>query len=74
MSRLSTRSAPRNRLLALRMRDGHRWTLTYRERAWDVAVEEARRRSFFSSLVYAVTMMGAWRSRPGLPGLPGERP
>ena len=48
---------PRNRLTRMRMRDGKRWTLIYRERAWDVAVEEARTRSFLSSLYVAVTMM-----------------
>jgi hypothetical protein len=43
-----------NRMLMMRMRDGQRWTLAYRERAWEVACEEARRRRFFASLFYFV--------------------
>lgn len=48
---------PRNRLSRMRMRDGERWALVYRERAWEVAVEEARTRSFLHSLYFAVGMM-----------------
>jgi hypothetical protein len=39
----------------MRLRDGKRWTLMYRERAWDVALDEARSRSWLGSLFFAVT-------------------
>ena len=48
---------PRNRLTRMRLRDGKRWTLAYRERAWSVALDEARSRSWLGSLFFAVTMM-----------------
>ena len=44
-----------NRLRDARMRDGRRWVKVYRERAWNVALQEARTRSFFGSLMFAVT-------------------
>lgn len=44
-----------NRLLASRMKDGRRWVKVYRERAWEVAVKEARRRSFLSAFLFMVT-------------------
>jgi hypothetical protein len=44
---------PRNRLRAMRMKDGKRWTLIYRERAWQTALEEARTRSFLGAVYYA---------------------
>ena len=66
MSRLVAR-APRNRVLAARMRDDKRWVYAYREAAWDAAVEEARHRSFFSSIVYAAAaLLGSWGGRPML--------
>jgi hypothetical protein len=46
---------PRNRMRDLRMRDGARWTLVYREKAWEQAIAEARRRSFLSNLYYAIS-------------------
>jgi hypothetical protein len=52
-----------NRLLAARMRlgcDGR--VRAYRERAWAMAIKEARERSFFSSVLFAasqwVTLLG----------------
>jgi hypothetical protein len=51
-----------NRLLAMRMRDSRRWTLSYRDRAWKVAVNEARRRSFLSTIIFAV-MHTHWLGR-----------
>ena len=54
---MTSSHAPRNRMRALRMRDGHRWVKVYRQRAWDAAVEEARTRSFLSHLLFAVTHM-----------------
>lgn len=44
-----------NRLVAARMRDGRRWVTTYRKRACEVAIEEAERRSFLSSFLFAVS-------------------
>ncbi len=50
---------PRSRLSTMRMRDNKRFTLTYWEKAWEAALEEARTRSFLGALYYAV--LGASR-------------
>jgi hypothetical protein len=46
-----------NRMFAMRMRDGRRWVNAYREKAWVAAVEDARRRSWLSTMIYAATVM-----------------
>lgn len=53
-TRMHSSHMPRNRMRDMRMRDGQRWVNVYREEAWDVAVEEARRRSVLGHLYYAI--------------------
>lgn len=46
-----------NRLRSMRMRDSKRWTLHYRDAAWNLAVREARQRSFLGSILFAMSNM-----------------
>lgn len=46
-----------NAMTKLRMRDGRRWTLIYREKAWEAALEDARRKSFFGAIFYGCMQM-----------------
>jgi hypothetical protein len=42
-------------MLAMRMRDGQRWVYAYREAAYERALDEARHRTFFGAMFYALT-------------------
>ena len=57
MRPMSSSHLPWNRLTASRMRDGRRWTEVYREKAWEVALTEARKRTLFESLLFAIRML-----------------
>jgi hypothetical protein len=54
---------PRNRMADIRFRDGRRWVKVYRDRAWNVAVEEARKRSTLGTIFYAISLMVENRAR-----------